>query len=238
MGDADFADAAAFESELDQEFGGEERASGLDPDRLQRPALEQFAGAVDVVDADAKEDPVGEAVDAGVPAADRRIGPLQAESDHDVRCVGLGHAGRQAADVDHPELTIAVDECDQLEPGGAEAGSQGRSVAQVGGVMDDAEDVRVPPGEVVGDGGRPVFRAVVDRDHFEPVGQGRKGGQRLVDQGFEVGLLVVRREEERQSGDSGRRGGFRRRGNRRVRLPGNSTLAHFAPFLLMTCGIV
>ena len=76
--------AAAFEAELDQHLGREEGAPGRNPDRLERLALEQLTGAVDVPNSHAEEDAVGQPVDAGVPAPDERVGTLEAVADHHV----------------------------------------------------------------------------------------------------------------------------------------------------------
>ena len=55
---------------------------------LQRLAAEELAGAVDVGDPEAEEDPVGQAVRARVEGADERVGALDPEADDDVGLVG------------------------------------------------------------------------------------------------------------------------------------------------------
>ena len=69
--DADLGDRRPARRELDQQLGREERAARLDPDALERVAPEELAGAVDVADPQAEEDPVGEPVGAGVDDPDR-----------------------------------------------------------------------------------------------------------------------------------------------------------------------
>ena len=70
---ADLDDRAARRPQLDQQLGREERAARLDADALERLAPEELAGAVDVGDAQAEEDPVGEPVGARVERPDERI---------------------------------------------------------------------------------------------------------------------------------------------------------------------
>jgi hypothetical protein len=67
----------------------------------------------------------------------------------------------------------------------------------------DGSNLRVGGGQLVGDGCCPVLRAVVDDDDLELLGEGRQGGEGLLDEAAQVGLLVVRREEVGEGGDAG-----------------------------------
>ena len=143
-----------------------------------------------------------EPVDAGVPAPDRRVGALEAVADDHVR----GRPRPASRSVSRPTsatLNWRSPSMKAIEPvaRGPEAGPQRGAVAEVRGVVDDAEDVRMLGRQLVGDGRRPVARAVVHGDDLELLGQRRQRRQRLVDQGLEVGLFVVGREEEGQLGD-------------------------------------
>ncbi len=152
--DADLDDGPVGGAELDDHLGREEGAAGLDPEPLERLAAEELAGAVDVGDLEAEEDPVGEAIGAGVEGADERVGALDPEADDDVGGVGLGQAGGQAAEVGDLELAVAVGEGDEVVAGGREAGAEGGAVAEVGRVVDGADDVGVLGREGVGEVGR------------------------------------------------------------------------------------
>ena len=88
--------------------------------------------------------------------------------------------------------------------GGPEARTQRGAVAQVGRVVDGADDAGVGGGQRVGDGRGGVARAVIDGDDLERVGEGRQRLERLLDEALEVGLLVVGREEVGQARDAGR----------------------------------
>ena len=87
---------------------------------------------------------------------------------------GRGQPGGQPAEVLDPELAVAVGERDELVAGGPEAGAQGGAVAQVGRVVDGADDARMGGGQLVGDLAGAVARAVVDGDDLERLGQGRQ----------------------------------------------------------------
>ena len=58
--------------ELDEQLGREERAVALDGQAAQGVAAEELAGAVDVGDLEPEEDPVGQAITAGVEGPDQR----------------------------------------------------------------------------------------------------------------------------------------------------------------------
>ena len=118
---------------------------------------------------------------------------------------GSARRAVRQAEVGDLELAVAVGEGDELVAGGAEAGAECRAVAEVGRVVDGADDVRMGGRELVGDLGGPVLRAVVDGDDLELVGEGRQGRQGFRDEGLEVGLFVVRGEEVAELGDPGRR---------------------------------
>ena len=195
MRDANLGHGTPGRLELDQQLGGEEGALRLDRDPFERLPAEELAGAVDVGHPQAEEDAVGQPVRAGVHGPHERIGALDPETSHDVGCVRRGQAGRQPADVDDPELAVAVGEGDELVAGGPEPRQQGGPIASVDRVMHDAHDVRVPGRERVGEVRRPVAGAVVDGDDLERIGQARQCGEGLIDQRFEVGLLVMGREE-------------------------------------------
>ena len=85
VGDADLDDPRGPTPELDQQLGREEGAARLDPDALERLAPEELAGAVDVADPQAEEDPVGEPVGPRVDDPDGRVGAPDAVADDDVR---------------------------------------------------------------------------------------------------------------------------------------------------------
>ena len=115
---------------------------------------------------------------------------------------GRGQPLGQPADVRHLELAVAVDEGDQLEASGPEAGPESGPVAQVRRVVDDPERRR--------DAWPRARRRWPACGRVEPsstamisnlLGQRRQGAERLVDQSLEIGLLVVGREEERQLRD-------------------------------------
>ena len=82
----------------------------FDPDALERLAPEELAGAVDVGDLEAEEDPVGQPVGPRVQRPDERIGALDPEADDDVGRVGLREPGGQPAEVRDLELAVAVGE--------------------------------------------------------------------------------------------------------------------------------
>ena len=82
--DADLGDGAAGRPELDQELGREERAARIDRQPLERLTPEELAGAVDVADRQAEEDPVRKSVGPGVERPDEGIGPLDPEPDDDI----------------------------------------------------------------------------------------------------------------------------------------------------------
>ena len=206
MRDADLDDGPAGGAELDDHLGREEGAAGFDPEPFERLAPEELAGAVDIGDREAEEDAVGEAIGARVGDPQRRVGALDPEADDDIGAVRLGQPRGQAADVGDLELAVAVGEGDELVAGGSEAGAKRGAVAEVGRVVDDADDVGVGGGEGVGERRGAVLGAVIDRDDLEGVGEGRERLERLVDEALEVGLLVVRREEVREARETGRPG--------------------------------
>ena len=181
-------------------------------------APEELAGAVDVPDLQAEEDPVRQPVGTGVDGPDDRVRPPDAEADDHVRAVGLGEASRQAPDVLDVELAVAVGERDQLVPGGAEAGTQRRAVPEVGRVVDGADDPRVPRGQLVGQHARPVAGAVIDGDDLERLGDRRETFERLLDEALDVRLLVVGREEVGEACNA-RRGASRVGHSAVLRLP-------------------
>ena len=191
--------------QLDQQLGREERAARLDAHALEGLAPEQLAGAVDVADPEAEEDPVGEPVGPGVERPDRRVGALDPEADDDVRVVRLGQARGQPAEVGDPELAVAVGEGDEVVAAAPNpTGARRRSRRLVGWWTARTTSGWRP--RAVGDRRGPVARAVVDGDDLERLGERRQDRQRLLDEALEVGLLVVGREEVRQAGDAGRRG--------------------------------
>ena len=69
--DADLDDRAAGGAQLDDHLGREEGAAGFDAQAFERLAAEELAGAVDVGDLEAEEDPVGQSVRARVERPDR-----------------------------------------------------------------------------------------------------------------------------------------------------------------------
>jgi len=221
---ANLRQPAALVAKLDQQLGREEGAPRRDPNRDQRLALEQLAGAVDVANPDPEEDPVREMVNARIPTPDERVGPPDAIPDNHVRGVGRGEPLRKPGHIRHPELAVAVDEGDQTESSGPEPGAKGRAVAKVGGVVDYPEHVGVLAGELVGDGRRTVARAVVDGDNLELLGQLGEGAQGLIDQSLKIGLLVVSGEEEREFLDTPRRR------PRRLACSGARPFCHWLPF--------
>ena len=111
-------------------LGREEGPVGLDAEALEGRAPEELAGAVDVGDAEAEEDPVGEPVRAGVGGPDRRVGALDPEADDDVGGIGGGHPLGQPSDVDHLELAVAVGERDEVEARGGEARAERGAIAR------------------------------------------------------------------------------------------------------------
>ena len=70
---------------------------------------------------ESEEDPVRQAVGAGIEGPDERISSLDPEADDDIRLVGLGQARGQATDVGDLELAIAIRERNEVVPGGREA---------------------------------------------------------------------------------------------------------------------
>ena len=108
---------------------------------------------------------------------------------------------REVADVLDPELSVAVDERDELVLGRREAGAERGAVAEVGRMVDGANDPGVGGGELVGQDPRPVPRAVVHRDDLEGFRERRQRIERFGDQPLDVRLLVVGWEEERQARD-------------------------------------
>ncbi len=64
--------------------------------------------------------------------------------------------------------------------------------------MDDLDDSRVGLGQPVGQGSGPVARAIVNDDDLEPLGQCREGSQGVANEGLNVALFIVGREEIRQ----------------------------------------
>ena len=193
---------------------------GLDAQALQRVAPEQLAGAIDVGDLQAEEDAVGQAVQPRVDRADQGIGALDAEAHDDVRVVGPGEALGQAAEIRDTELAIAVGEGDELVAGSPEARAERGAVAEVRRVVDDADEIGVRGGQLVGDRPRPIAGTVVDGDDLEGVRQPGQRLQRLLDEPGEVGLLVVGREEVREARDARGHVASSRRPTTRDRLSG------------------
>ena len=201
VGDADLGDRSAVLADLDQQLRGEERAARLDPDALERLAPEQLAGAVDVADLEAEEDPVGELVGARVRDPDERVRALDPVADDDVGVVGRRQPLGQPAEVRDLELAVAVGEGKELEPRRLEARAQRAAIAAVDVVVDRPDHARMLGSEPVGDLAGPVPRPVVDGDDLELVGERRERRQRLLHEALEVRLLVVGREEVRQARD-------------------------------------
>ena len=103
--------------ELDEQLRRQEGAARLDADAPQRLAPEELAGAVEVADAQAEEEPQAGPVDARVGQAEGRVGALDAVADHDVGgdagAVAVQRALEQAPEVGDPELAVAVGEADE-----------------------------------------------------------------------------------------------------------------------------
>jgi hypothetical protein len=141
VGDADLDDRAPRRPELDEELGREEGPTRFDADAPEGVAPEELAGTVDVGDAKAEEDPIGEPVGPRVERPDERIRTPDPEPDDGIG-PALGVAGGQAADVGDPELAIPVREGDQVVAGRAEPGPQGGPVAEVAGMVDGPSAIR------------------------------------------------------------------------------------------------
>ena len=203
--DADLGEGMAAELVADQHLRREEGAPGLDPEPAQGVAPEELAGAVDVADPEAEEDPVGELVGARVDGADDRVRPLDPEPDHRVRRVGRRDPRDEEPEIGDPELAVTVREADELMLRRPEARPEGGTVALVDLVGHDPEDPRVGSRELGRDLAGPVLRAIVDGDDLERLGDRRERRQRLLHQRGEVRLLVVRREEVGERGDARRR---------------------------------
>jgi hypothetical protein len=195
MGHADLDHGAARGLQLDEQLGREEGALGLEVDALEDVAPEQLAGAVDVGDAEAEEDPVGQSIRPGIDRPDERVGALDAIARDDIGSVRRGVSRGQSTEVRDAELAVAVREGHELVARRAEAGPQRRPVAAVHRVVHGPNDAGVCRGQLVGDDLGPVPRSVVDDDDLERLGEGRKDPERLLDESRDVGLLVVGREE-------------------------------------------
>src|SRR5215212_8136127 len=128
---ADLDDRAAGCPQLDQELGREERTAGLDADAVEPLAPEELAGAVDIANAEAEEDPIGEAVRPCVERPHEWIRPLDPEADDRVGAVGSSHPIDQPAEILDPELAITVGEGDVLVVRGSKPAAERGAVAEV-----------------------------------------------------------------------------------------------------------
>ena len=187
--------------ELDEQLGGHERAARLEADALERRALEELEGAVDVAHAEPVEDVQREAVGTRVGGADERIGALEAVAGDDVGSSGRGHAIEQPGQVGDPELAVAVGEGDEVVARGAQAAAHGRAIALVDLVVHDA-DVWIRRSQAFGNLQRGVAAAVVDGNDLELVRERRQLLERLGDERLDVLGLVVRGKEVGQRRDA------------------------------------
>lgn len=208
MRNAHLHDPGARGLQAYEQFGREERASGLGMNAAQGRSSEELGRAIDVAHRQAEEGAQCEPVGASVGESYRWICPSDAVADHDVgECrVLLGdrlvHAVEEPAQIGHPELSIAVREADELVAGSLETGLQGRTVAAIDLVVDGAHDIRVGGGQPISDLRGAIAAAVVDGNDLEPLGEGRHDGQGLRHQWLDVVGLVVGRKEVGQLGVS------------------------------------
>jgi hypothetical protein len=204
--DTDLDDRAARCPQLDEQLGREERTVRLDVDVLERLASEELAGAIDVGDLEAEEDPIGEAIRTGVQGPDERIRASDPVADDHIGVIGCRKPFGQPPEVLDAELAVAIGEGHELVAGRREPGPQRGAVAEVGRVVDGAHDARVGGGQLIGEGLGPIARAIVDGDDLERLGDAREAVEGFGDEPLDVGLLVVGRKEVRQARDSGRCG--------------------------------
>ena len=199
-------------ADLDEQLGGQEGAARLHAHAVEGPAAEELAGAVGVAHGEPEEEAQAGPVDARVGQPDGGVRAPDAIAGHDVRGSPPARPAslqprQQEGQVRDAELAVAVGEADERVARRPEARADGRPVALVHRVVDDAHDVGVLGGQAVGDLGRAVRAAVVDADDLEALRQRGQLGERLRHERLDVLGLVVRGEEVAQ-------------GRRRARLPG------------------
>jgi hypothetical protein len=128
--------------ELDEQLRRQEGTPGRQPDVGEGLAAEELAGAIDIPNLQAEEDPQAGPVDPRVGEPDGWISTLDAIADDDVGECRRGLVDgppdpvEQTRQVSDPELPVAVGEADERISRGAEPAAQRSSISLVDAVMD------------------------------------------------------------------------------------------------------
>ena len=180
---------------LGDQLGVDEEVGALDRDLVDHLAPEQLEGAVHVAYAHAEQEPHEPVVERGGDEARGGVVAVDAEADDHVV---LPQQREQVLDLRDVELAVGVGVEDLVEAHPAEAGPQRGPVAEVALVAQQPQAWVVLRQERLHRVRRAVRAAVVDHDHLEVGHQVRQRLERLAHDDFDVRLLVVGRQHDRE----------------------------------------
>ena len=164
-------------------------------------APEDLARAVRVAYRQSEEDAHRQPVGSRIGEPDERVSPPEPVADDDVWLIGCLQTIDQQSEIGDAELAVAVEKCDQVVAGSAEATAQRGTIAAVH-LMVNSVDLRVFTGQAIGDRRCCVTAAVIDGDDLEPFSKRGQHAECLIHEGDDVLGLIMGGKEEGELGDA------------------------------------
>jgi hypothetical protein len=194
VADADLHQWEAAQPGAGEHFRVDEKAGSLGQQLGQRLLAEYLQRAVAIADARPQQRPHQQVVTPAQKAPPPAIPAVGAVADGQGILVGQGDEGGKVAQI---KLAIRVGERDAVKPGSVKPGAQGRPVAAVRFMAEQAH--ARPAGGGLGDHvGRVIAAAVVHDEDFVVADDAGEGLVRLLDGPADVAGFVVRGNDQRK----------------------------------------